>query len=43
MQIYHVERNKKLALKEQIEELKQLYRNFRYLHSDGTKIHFIAE
>lgn len=43
MKIYHIERDFDKTLKKQVEELEKQYQNFRYLHSDGRKIHFMAD
>ena len=43
MKIYHIDRDFSKTLTEQKKELEKQYNGFVYLHSDGQKIHFIAE
>ena len=43
MKIYHIDRDFSKTLAEQKKELEKQYKGFQYLHSDGKKIHFMAE
>jgi hypothetical protein len=43
MKVYHIDRDPNKTLTEQKKELEKQYKDFLYLHSDGQKIHFIAE
>ena len=43
MKVYHIDRDLNKTLSEQKKELEKQYKDFRYLNSDGKKIHFIAE
>ena len=43
MKIYHIDRNFGMTLEEQKKNLKKQHRGFKYLFSDGRKVHFMAE
>ena len=42
MKVYHIDRDFNKTLSQQKRELEKQYVNFHYLHSDGRKIHFMA-
>ena len=43
MKIYHIDRDFNKTLAQQKKDLAKQYKKFKYMFSDGRKIHFIAE
>ena len=43
LKFYHIDRDYTKSLYQLKREIRQQYRNVKYIYSDGRKIHFIAE